>query len=80
MRDRERIFERFYRAESARSPGAGSGLGLSIARGLAERNGGRLDLLETDSGAVLRLLLRQPATSDGQSRSDDGGEPGRERA
>jgi signal transduction histidine kinase len=53
----DRIFDRFYRAESARSPGAGSGLGLSIARGLAERNSGRLDLLESDDGAIMRLLL-----------------------
>jgi signal transduction histidine kinase len=53
----DRIFDRFYRVESARSPGAGSGLGLSIARGLAERNGGRLDLLESDDGAIMRLLL-----------------------
>ncbi len=42
---RDQIFDRFYRAESARSPGSGSGLGLSIARALAERNGGRVDLV-----------------------------------
>lgn len=56
---RERIFERFYRAESARSPGAGSGLGLSIARDLAARNGGRLELLDGHGGATMRLLLPQ---------------------
>ena len=54
---RERIFDRFYRGETARTPSSGSGLGLAIARGLAERNGGRLELLPSDRGAVLRLVL-----------------------
>jgi two-component system sensor histidine kinase TctE len=35
--DRERAFERFWRA---RPDGAGSGLGLSIVRATAERHGG----------------------------------------
>jgi signal transduction histidine kinase len=61
---RDRIFDRFYRAESARSPGGGSGLGLSIARGLAERNRGHVDLVESSTGATMRLLLPQaPSTT-----------------
>jgi two-component system sensor histidine kinase KdpD len=53
--DRERIFRPFERGGGS----AGSGLGLSIARGLAEAHGGRLDLCSADAGgACFRLTLR----------------------
>lgn len=56
--DRERVFERFHRGDPARTRGApGTGLGLAIARSLAERAGGRLELLEGGPGACFRLTL-----------------------
>lgn len=39
-----RIFERFYRADPARTRAEGSGVGLTIARGLVERMGGALSV------------------------------------
>jgi signal transduction histidine kinase len=53
------IFERFYRADSARSrPEGGTGLGLSIARQLAEAHGGSLMAANhPNGGAVFTLCL-----------------------
>jgi signal transduction histidine kinase len=54
--DEEVIFERFHRGDAARSR-RGSGLGLSIARTVAERHGGRLVVVPGGSGAHFRLTL-----------------------
>ncbi|MEI8289122.1 MAG: ATP-binding protein [Verrucomicrobiota bacterium] len=47
--DRERIFERFYRADPARSGRVeGTGLGLSLAREIIHAHGGELNLEASD--------------------------------
>ena len=61
-----RIFERFFRADKARSraesDGGGAGLGLSIARWIAEAHHGRLELACSDaSGSTFTAYL--PAKS-----------------
>jgi two-component system sensor histidine kinase MprB len=55
--DRERVFDRFYRATSARSL-PGSGLGLAIVREVAEAHGGTVVAEDAPGGgALLRLRL-----------------------
>lgn len=59
----EKVFEPYYRLETARSQeGGGTGLGLSIARNIAELHGGRLVLQNHPAGgleAILTLPIRQ---------------------
>jgi PAS domain S-box-containing protein len=50
----KRIFEPFF---TTKSQTVGTGIGLSVSRGLAESQGGRLELLETERGAAFSLTL-----------------------
>ncbi|MGW0044952.1 sensor histidine kinase [Rhodococcus sp. NPDC003348] len=56
---RDRVFERFYRADSSRTrQSGGSGLGLSIVAALVAAHGGTVTVESPDSGgAVFRVLL-----------------------
>jgi signal transduction histidine kinase len=57
---RGRVFEPFFKGDSARSSSAscGFGLGLSIARDIIERHGGKIELLEqSNHGLAVRISL-----------------------
>ena len=84
-----RIFDRFYRADVARTRGnpgagetAGTGLGLAIARGLARAQGGDLTAANAkEGGAVFTLLLpesQEPRPARGGLKNVPGDE-GRDR-
>lgn len=56
VEDRPHIFERFYRAESARTTG-GSGIGLAVAHQLVIAHHGHIDLAPTMSGTTIVVTL-----------------------
>jgi two-component system, OmpR family, sensor histidine kinase SenX3 len=59
-RDLERVFERFYRVDRARSRDTGgTGLGLSIVRHVATNHGGEV-LVDSQEGVGSTFTLRLP--------------------
>jgi two-component system sensor histidine kinase MprB len=62
--DKPLVFERFYRAASARGM-PGSGLGLAIVRDVAETCGGTVEVADAEGGgALLRLRLPGPVATE----------------
>ena len=58
--DLPHIFDRFYKAEHSRNDGAGSGLGLSIAKEIVEKSEGKIKIeSEFNKGTVITMVFSQ---------------------
>jgi two-component system sensor histidine kinase SenX3 len=74
-RDVERIFERFYRVDRARSRATGgTGLGLSIVRHVAVNHGGTVEVSSVE-GQGSTFTLRLPVLANRGATTDNGSAP-----
>jgi len=63
-KDRERIFERFYRVDKTRSRlSGGSGLGLAITKWIIETHGGSISVKNHDNGGAI-FTIKLPVGDD----------------
>lgn len=62
--DRDRVFDRFFRASDTAARESGSGLGLAIVKAIAERHGATLSLGASARLGGLRVAVQFPATAD----------------
>lgn len=68
--DRDRVFEKFTRLEgNSDQPGSGLGLGLTIARGIIESQGGRIWIEDGSRGFVTRVVCELPIESGAAEKS-----------
>jgi signal transduction histidine kinase len=63
---RERVFEPFF---TTKPPGAGTGLGLSVARAIVSKHGGVLDIRERPAGSAFVIQLPTNARYDDSAAS-----------
>ncbi|HET7476898.1 MAG TPA: ATP-binding protein [Dermatophilaceae bacterium] len=69
------IFERFYRADPARSRAhGGSGIGLTISRALVEAHGGSLSAASPGAGLGTTFVIRLPAARESEGERARAGE------
>jgi K+-sensing histidine kinase KdpD len=63
---RERVFEKFFRAgeQDIHRTGSGLGLGLAIAKGIVESQGGSIRIEDGDDGFVTRFVVDLPVSNE----------------
>jgi two-component system sensor histidine kinase SenX3 len=74
-KDRERVFERFYRVDPARSRATGgTGLGLAIVKHVAASHGGEVTVWSSE-GQGSTFTLRLPEAGSARDRDRTSGGP-----
>ena len=70
--EQDKVFRRFYRVEGSRSRDTGgAGLGLSIARWIANAHGGRIELQSVlGAGSTFTVVLPLPVAEGGQAATE----------
>jgi K+-sensing histidine kinase KdpD len=72
---RGRVFDKFFRAmrdgDSSTHQPSGTGMGLAIARGIAEAHGGRIWVEDAEKGRGCRIVVTLPIGDEEESAEDD---------
>jgi K+-sensing histidine kinase KdpD len=71
MHLRERVFERFYRANGAGGRIGGIGMGLAIAKGIVDAHSGRIWIEDRSDGQGARIVFTVPVGDENVTRVSD---------
>lgn len=77
VEDRTRVFDRFFRGRGTRDLASGAGLGLPIARWIADVHGATIDVQSGTGGRGTRITVQFPAAGSGVAESPEPGPKGR---